>query len=57
LHSSPSIKKVIKEDEMGGAHSTHGSGKKCIHETLKVRHLLEDLGVDGRITLNWIVKK
>jgi hypothetical protein len=40
-------------DKIGGAFSTPVGGEKCIHnfswQNLKVRDLLKDLGVDGRV--------
>jgi len=44
---------------MGGACSTHGSDAnyKILVENLKRRDLAEDLGVDGRKTLEWMLGK
>jgi len=42
---------------MGGACSMHGRDKnayKILVENMKGRGHLEDLGIDGRITLKWI---
>jgi hypothetical protein len=44
---------------MGGTCSTHGA-MRCayqIYESLKGRDHLEDLRVDGRIIVNWTLKK
>jgi hypothetical protein len=44
---------------MGRACSTYGGGRKYVDvgcKYLKRRHLLVDLGVDGRIILKYIVK-
>jgi hypothetical protein len=44
---------------LGGACSTYGE-KTCVQvygEELKEKHYLEDVGMDGRIILKWIVKK
>jgi hypothetical protein len=42
---------------MGGAYGTYGGQERCIQgfcgEDLKERDHLENLGVDGRITLKW----
>jgi len=46
---------------MGEACSLHGRDQKCIRnfwsENLKGRDHSEDLGVDGRITLEWALGK
>jgi len=51
----------MEEDEMGEACSTHGSDVKYLKkfwlENLKERDHAEDLGVDGRIILDWILGK
>jgi hypothetical protein len=49
----------IKEDCMGGACSRHEKVAKCIHwlKIVNGRDKLEDLGVDERIILEWILEK
>jgi hypothetical protein len=46
----------MKKNEMGGACSTYGRQARCIQdlggETLGKKDLLEDLKLDGIITLN-----
>jgi len=42
---------------MGRACSTHWTGEKCWSENLKERDHLEDLGVDGRAILEFILEK
>jgi hypothetical protein len=44
---------------MGGACSMYGTDEKCVlnSESLKGRDHLGEEGVDGRIILNWILKK
>jgi hypothetical protein len=43
---------------MGGVCTKYGKDEKCIQnfgeKNLKVRDHLEDLGIDGRIILEWI---
>jgi hypothetical protein len=51
----------IKEDEMGGACSTHRSDEKCIRDFGRKKpegkgHS-EDPGVGGKIILKWILGK
>jgi hypothetical protein len=41
---------------MGRACGTYGGQKKCSVD-LRERDHLEDIGIDGRIILNWIFKK
>jgi len=43
----------IKDDEMAGACSTHGNWS----ENLKGKDHSEDLGVDGKIILQWNLGK
>jgi len=40
---------------MGGTCSTHDMRRKFWLENLKGRDYSEDIGVDGRITLGWIL--
>ena len=51
----------IKEDGMGGACSTYEGKVNCVGglwlENLKVRDPLEDLSIDGTITLKCFFKK
>jgi hypothetical protein len=47
---------IIKEDEMGGACSTHRRDEKCVQNP-KGREHSEDIGIDGRIVLEWILGK
>ena len=50
----------IKEDEMGGALGRHGTEEKLIQSLagkMKERNHLEDLDIDRRIILQWILKK
>jgi hypothetical protein len=50
----------IKEDEMSGTSSTHGRGdksQKLLLVNVKGRDHLENSRVDGRIILEWILKK
>jgi hypothetical protein len=51
----------MKEDEIGGACSTHGRHENCIEffwlENLKGRDHSEDLAIGGRIILEWILGK
>jgi hypothetical protein len=53
--------RVTKSDEMGGACSMHGSViemyTKFWLENLKERDHFEDLGIDGKIILEWILGK
>jgi hypothetical protein len=43
-------------DGMGGACDTQGRDRKSIQENLKERYHLEDLDIDGRIIIKWILK-
>jgi hypothetical protein len=49
----------IANIEMGGACGTHGKDETCIQysgwKTLKGRDHSEDLGIDGKIILEWIL--
>jgi hypothetical protein len=52
---------ALKNDDVGWVCSTHG-GKEKMHtefcsENLKGRHYSEDLGMDWRIILEWILGK
>jgi len=46
---------------MGGVCRTYGGEERCIQGfrwgNLKERHHLEDIGVNGRIILRWMLKK
>jgi hypothetical protein len=46
---------------MGGTHNTHGRDEKYIQlfwlENPKVREYFEDLGEDGRIIIEWILRE
>jgi hypothetical protein len=60
-HRQISFKYQIKENEMGGACSTH-EGERELHTGFwrgdkRERGSLEDLGVDGKIILKWIFKE
>jgi hypothetical protein len=49
----------MREDEIGWACVTHGKREECIQALegkLKERNFSEDLGVDGMISLKWILK-
>jgi hypothetical protein len=49
----------MKEDEMGGKCSTHVRDEKFMEllENLRGRDYSEDLGVDGKIILEWTLRK
>jgi hypothetical protein len=50
----------IKEDEMGRTCGMHGSEQKSIWDFERNSHAkdhLKDLGIDGRIILQWTSKK
>jgi hypothetical protein len=50
----------MNEDEMSGSCRTHRGYEMCIKilaESVKGRGHSEDLGVDGRIILEWILVK
>jgi hypothetical protein len=60
LYTSPDITRVIKSrrNEIGYACSTHGKDEKYRIfwlGNLKGRDHPEDLGVDGKIILDWIL--
>ena len=62
LYFSPNIIRVIKSNNvMDRARGTYGGQEKCIQGfwwgDLMERDYLEDLGVDGRLILNCILKK
>jgi hypothetical protein len=64
LYTSPDVIKSdqIKEDEKGVTCSTHGRHEKYIRprfwlENLYGRDHLEELGVDGKIILEYILGK
>jgi len=42
---------------MGGTCNTHGKDKKCIPANLKGIDHLEDVGVEGRLILEWTLGK
>jgi hypothetical protein len=45
-------------DEMGGTRSTHGIDEKCIqYFGWKVKDHSGDLGIDGKIILEWIFRE
>jgi hypothetical protein len=50
-----------KEDDTGGEYSTYGGDEKCIQNFLsgntKGRKHLEELGIDGKILLEWICEQ
>jgi hypothetical protein len=44
---------------VGGSRSTHGGDEKCIQNFVgkaEVRKPLEDIGIDGKIILEWILE-
>jgi len=50
----------MKETEVGGVCSTDGRGVNCVKnlsENLKERDHSEDLGIYGKIILEWILRK
>ena len=51
----------IKKNEMGVACEAYGGEERCIYGfgggDLRVRGYLEDLGIDGRIILKWMLRK
>ena len=47
----------MDQNEMGGACSTYGGDPRFIHGFGGERDHLEDLSVDGMVTLKWIFKK
>jgi hypothetical protein len=51
----------MKEDKMGGTCSRHGTDEKGIQyfawKIMKGRDHAEDISVDGKITLEWILVK
>jgi hypothetical protein len=47
----------IKENEMGRACGTNAGEESCTQGHMNERDNLEDLGLDGRIILVWIVQK
>jgi hypothetical protein len=62
LYSKSDIIRMIKPRRMRwvGACSTHGGNEKCIKKfcwSLKGRDHSDDSGIDGRISLKWILRK
>jgi hypothetical protein len=63
LYASPNVIRVIKlgRTRWAGACSTHGMDEKCIQNSgrknLEGRDHAEDLGIDERIILDWILGK
>jgi hypothetical protein len=54
------ISVIIKEGEMGEARSTHRSYEKCKQNLvgkLNGRDYWEDLSIDGRKIVEWILRK
>jgi hypothetical protein len=48
----------IKEDEMGEVSITHECDEKIlVGKSERKRNNLEDLGVDGRTVLKWIIRE
>jgi hypothetical protein len=47
----------MKEDEIGGICRMHGEMRNTYMENLKVRDHSEDLGVDGKVILEGILRK
>jgi hypothetical protein len=49
----------IKNNEMGGECSMYRGQEKCIKHFggVRERDYLEDLGIDGRIILQWMCKE
>jgi hypothetical protein len=54
-------KDQVKEDEMGMTYNTHGGKDECIQgfwrKRQKERDQKEDLDVDGKRILKWILEK
>lgn len=48
------------KNKMGGAFSTHGENRRCVHDfrlKLKGRDHMRDLDVDWTIITTWILEK
>jgi hypothetical protein len=58
LYSSSNINKVIRSRRMRWAvHVARMGERRGLHRVLRERALLKDLGVDGNIILEWILKR
>jgi len=61
LYCAPNVILVINQEEIGWACRTYGVEEKCVRgfggETLRKGDHLGEIGVDGMIVLEWILKK